>query len=948
MSHAHDSHLNSDALVAFARGELDGSRFDVAEQHVLKCDECCEALRAIDISAAVELIGRSATAGQTLRDNQQSASNLEQQEFGQSHGRFLPGTVLNDRYRIVSLLGTGGMGEVYRADDLKLGQAVALKFVGKNIMRDPQALRQLHSEVRLARHIAHPNVCRVYDIGETDGQHFLSMEYIDGEDLRSLLKRIGRLPTDKGIEIARQISAGLRTAHQQGILHRDLKPANIMIDGRGYARIADFGLAQLTDARHSSVIAGTPAYMAPEQLLRGENSVQSDLYSLGLVLLEVFSGKPVFDTNDLTKLKDLHRQFSPKTLTDKLTHEIDADFLQSLNQCLACSPEQRPASVNSLLASMPGGDPLAATLASGQTPSPELLAATPLSSNGFNHAHAGICLAVLLVGIVMLLFVPIGRLDGSIHSADFPLEPAILAHKSREIVAASGYFPPQISPEFSFEAFGFIANGEYRWNNATGDQQEDSQQNVSGAIADATAAASNGVPLAERVAPREVLERPQSEYHFWYRLSQVPLVAERRLSTRVSFSDPPPFMPGMVQLRLDLQGRLVDYHANPIGMPKADGTRIDYRELFTRERIGMDFNEFEEVDFDWAPLTSYDAVTAWRQKGTTQATGMQIMAAEFRGQLVACRILWPHEVAGLRSQIKPIMDSTRVAIVLLLGIAVFLAPLNWRSGRCDRKGAFRIAATSLVLTMLGWLFGATHSGFLAFESQTFLSGLQGAVFVAVMMWCFYLALEPFVRRFWPLALVTWTRLLRGNLRDAELGRDLLVGTSAAIGCAAIWKCWHQLLELIGRPPQPFFGVDPDSILGPLQSLATVFDSVLFALTDGMFLLMFLFALRLPIKAKGIATVLFVGFFTLQFSLLSPDYFLMHLLFWGVAALLVTRFGLVALICFQFVRHIMEAYPIQADMTKWYAGYSLIPLLMVAAIGIYGYFSTVARESSYVT
>jgi serine/threonine protein kinase len=155
--------------------------------------------------------------------------------------RFAPGTTLDGRYRIVSLLGRGGMGEVYRADDLKLGQAVALKFLPETLSMDGAALARFHREVRVARQVSHRNVCRVYDIGEISGQHFLSMEFIKGEELASLLQRIGRLPTDKALEIARQLCAGLAAAHDNNVLRRDLKPANVMIDAEGNARITDFG-----------------------------------------------------------------------------------------------------------------------------------------------------------------------------------------------------------------------------------------------------------------------------------------------------------------------------------------------------------------------------------------------------------------------------------------------------------------------------------------------------------------------------------------------------------------------------------------------------------------------------------------------------------------------------------------------------------------------------------
>src|SRR5690348_1041864 len=148
-------------------------------------------------------------------------------------GRFISGTLLAGRYRIVGLLGKGGMGEVYRATDLTLGQSVALKFLPVEAKENRFLLERFHGEVRIARQISHPNVCRVYDIGEVDGMPFISMEYIDGEDLASLLPRIGRLPGDKAVEAARKICAGLSAAHAKGVIHRDLKPHNIMMNKRG-------------------------------------------------------------------------------------------------------------------------------------------------------------------------------------------------------------------------------------------------------------------------------------------------------------------------------------------------------------------------------------------------------------------------------------------------------------------------------------------------------------------------------------------------------------------------------------------------------------------------------------------------------------------------------------------------------------------------------------------
>jgi len=155
-------------------------------------------------------------------------------------GRFPFATVLSGRYRILNLAGRGGMGEVYRALDLKLDQVVAIKFLPESEAGHPEYAERLLSEVRIARRITHPNVCRVYDIGEVDGQPFITMEYVDGENLRLLLRRIGRLPVGKATEMARRICLGLAAAHEKGVLHRDLKPSNIMIDAGERVLITDF------------------------------------------------------------------------------------------------------------------------------------------------------------------------------------------------------------------------------------------------------------------------------------------------------------------------------------------------------------------------------------------------------------------------------------------------------------------------------------------------------------------------------------------------------------------------------------------------------------------------------------------------------------------------------------------------------------------------------------
>ena len=321
------------------------------------------------------------------------------------------------------------MGEVYRADDLKLGQQVALKFLPESVDRDPARLTQLHTEVRMARQVSHPNVCRVYDAGEYEGHTFLSMEYVDGEDLASLLRRIGRFPQDRAIELARQICAGLAAAHDRGVVHRDLKPANIMLDGSGKIRITDFGLAGATG---EVLRAGTPAYMAPEQLAGGEVTPRSDIYALGLVLYELFTGRRALDAANMAELIAKREQgdITPPT---ELVRDLDPGIERVIMRCLEPDPARRPASALAVSAALPGGDPLAAALAAGETPSPEMVAAagsrpgpSAMSDGrrggGVDRRSACAIVLVLYQRVMMTNIVPL------------PKPPEALADRAQEIV----------------------------------------------------------------------------------------------------------------------------------------------------------------------------------------------------------------------------------------------------------------------------------------------------------------------------------------------------------------------------------------------------------------------------------------------------------------------------------------------------------------------------------
>jgi predicted Ser/Thr protein kinase len=260
------------------------------------------------------------------------------------------GALLANRYQIVRLLGRGGMGVVYLADDLRLGHPVALKFLPAALATDARRLEQFHNEVSLARQISHPNVCRVYDIGDIDGQLFLTMEYIEGEDLASTLQRRGRLSEEEAIELTRQLCAGLNAVHAKGILHRDLKPANILIDKAGQARLMDFGIATGGAAGDAERLSeGTPAYMSPEQLAGTDVTIRSDLYALGLVMYEMFSGRRLFSAKTL---EDLVRsqQTAASDVPNALSAAVRPRLQQAILHCLESDPSRRPASAPAVAA----------------------------------------------------------------------------------------------------------------------------------------------------------------------------------------------------------------------------------------------------------------------------------------------------------------------------------------------------------------------------------------------------------------------------------------------------------------------------------------------------------------------------------------------------------------------------------------------------------------------
>jgi hypothetical protein len=273
-------------------------------------------------------------------------------------------------------------------------------------------------------------VCRVYDIGEVDGLTYLTMEYVEGDDLASLLRRIGKLPQDKALEIARKLCAGLAAAHDQGVVHRDLKPGNIMLDGKGQVRITDFGLASLAN-QVQDVRSGTRGYMAPEQHPGKEVTAKSDIYALGIVLHELFTGK--------------------RPSRESKNTELDPAVERVVLRCLEEDPQMRPASALSVATALPGGDPLADALAAGETPSPEVVANAG-AIEGLRVPVAVACLAAVVVGFAAFCFLQQHRTI--VNQIPMENSPEVLAVKARDIAKSLGYTERPVDGAFGWEYDG--------------------------------------------------------------------------------------------------------------------------------------------------------------------------------------------------------------------------------------------------------------------------------------------------------------------------------------------------------------------------------------------------------------------------------------------------------------------------------------------------------------
>jgi serine/threonine-protein kinase len=826
--------------------------------------------------------------------------------------RFLPGMMLHDRYRIVGLLGKGGMGEVYRADDMRLGQAVALKFLPEVLRSNPARLEMFFEEVRLARQVSHPHVCRVYDVGEIDGAPFLTMEYIDGEDLASLLRRIGRLPQERAVQVARQICSGLAAIHDKGILHRDLKPANVMLDGRGAARITDFGLAVLAGGVAADMLrSGTPAYMAPEQLGGEEPTVRSDVYALGLVLYELFTGRGAFEADSIEELTRQRRETRPDPSSQ--VQNLDPIVERVLLRCLENDPRDRPGSALAVAAALPGGDPLAAALAAGETPSPEMVAAAG-EPGAIRPVAGAACLAAILIGMILIaMMVPSTTMLGL---APVRKSPAALEERARQVLEALQFTEPAADHEHDL-----AYDADYlRWIERT----------------------DPGARRWEAISAN----RPPAVFYF-YRQSPRPLEALGPARV-VRPNDPPLTVAGMVNVVLDTEGRLLELHAVPPQVEPQDApspAEADPSRLF--QLAGLDFSAFRPVASAWTPPLYADTRAAWEGPHPALRDGsVRVESAFYRGRPVYFELVgpWTRPVrAQTFEQSRGVRLGQTLNVLIVLSVlvgAMLLARRNVRLGRGDRRGAFRVGVAVFLMTLSLWLLRAHHGASLQSEWILFIWGASLGLFQSGLLWLLYLALEPFIRRRWPDSIISWSRLLAGWWRDPRIGRDILVGGAFGMAMALVDRLRFPVAVWLGLPPGTPSAQQLDLLMGGRFVMAVFINAVISALIRGIFFLFFLFLGRWQSGARHriIGAGIFLTISTvMQFLFMGTGPVAVHLSAAVITSILLltvlSRFGFLACISCMFFA--LWNTPFALSMSAWYAPVGILAAMVPLALAVFG-------------
>lgn len=829
------------------------------------------------------------------------------------------GDLLAGRFRVVTALGRGGMGEVYRADDLALGVPVALKFLPDIVSTDAHRLSRFRNEIATARLVSHPNVCRVFDIAESNGQVFLSMEFITGDTLAAILKKVGRLEVQLAIDLSRQIALGLNAVHDEGLIHRDIKPANVMLDSRGRAKLTDFGLAASADeVTGAESRSGTPAYQAPEQLAGESVTRLSDIYAYGLLVYELLTGQRPFIASSTSKLLELQLTTTPplpSTFSPTVPPEVD----QIVMRCLAPNPHDRPRSAHEIWRSLPGDEALRAVLAAGETPTAELVADAG-GEGSLTNWKALTAIATIVLFLMLAMFLK----DSSttLRTVPLPLNLGQLESRAKSYLKNVGYDAP-----IADETGQFIQQYDYEdWS-----------------------------LLHDRTTRRwssMVDGRAGLFYRYQSSTETFPSLAGRHTDRAQASS-----RPGWSNVYLDSAGRLVRLEYVPFNSNSSNAT-LDPRPsldpwlpLFQNAGLDMALFVSTKPSNEWEPGVPVDQRFAWSGKFPgREEWPLRIEAGLYRNSPVYFRCIFPWDVPpnqnswGSANAVSPIASWLLELTLYIVGS--FFAFRNLSRERVDWRGTI----VMIIATIVAWFFGIAlaihHVADFSTELDRLAHVLGMATWSGIKLGIAYLAVEPYVRRHWPWQLVGWARLLHGRWRDPKVGADVLIGIAAGLIFASSYLSLLELPGWLGYPKNPRYGM---AFIGsPLSDAPYLLAHALTRTTLVFFAAFLLFRLFRKPWIGFVATVIVSTAFLANYSTDTPWIYYAGcgaLGVFGVSILL--RFGLLTGTAVLFTHYFVCRSLITWELTTWYTLGTALHLGIFIALVIYGYFGAIGKCSQFV-
>jgi serine/threonine-protein kinase len=725
------------------------------------------------------------------------------------------------------------------------------------------------------------------------------MEFVAGENLESLVRRIGLLPAAKVTQVARQMAAGLAAVHDAGVLHRDLKPANVMIDGAGNVRLLDFGIASPAMEGHGpGRLAGTPGFLAPELLAGEPPSQRSDLYAWGVVVYYAATG-------EMPVLEETKGDREAAPLLSEGAYEV----AECVQWCLQSDPQRRPASARDLIVALFGGDPIEAALQAGQMPSAELVAAAASWRPSNRLLDALLGAGLLLLVLITLL----AERTLFLSRCGLVKSPNALQEIAEQVLVEAGY---RASPDGV--TTGVTLDAE---------------------CLNYVRAKSEKPGIWQRVSAGEI-----PAVWFWHRRGDPRL--PRAAFLEETSAEPAGLAPEAAAVRLDGRGKLLSLQiADPADNDYPASQKMEWSRLF--ELAGLSWREFRQVEGDDGSPLAADAVYRWEGPWMTDASqDVRVVGALRQGRIVYFDVAppWGPRRAGQTMAEASTQTSRYIAMKTAIWLLAILAAagLAWRhvrQGHADWRGAWRVTASVLVLTVLQWLSNSRHSLVLTEELAAVFDWLKVIVFCGAIAGVAYLAAEPAARRWWPWSIISLRRLLDGRVNDKRIWADVLLGLVAGLAAVYVRQLCTLLNQVLNAPVSGLNDFDLGQNLldhfGLRYKVAAIISALWLAMIESLLLLSLVVAIKRLVKSTWITASILVLLLAAAAiagrGIVSPIDWIARTVVLSIATWLLLRYGLLATMAALTAFYAVNNAPLTADWSRWFAATGLATTLVVAGL-----------------